>query len=174
MERPKPTGRERHFKEDEIIVSKTDLRGRLTYVNRVFCTVGLYSEAELIGQPHSIVRHPDMPRCVFHLLWERIQSGHEIFAYVKNMAKNGDHYWVLAHVTPSYSSTGKIDGYHSNRRVPDKGALDIIQNIYRDLLAVEIQGENRKESMSKASETLSALLKSKHTHYDEFIFSLAK
>lgn len=174
MERPKPTGKERYFEEDEIIVSKTDLKGRLSYVNRVFCSVGLYGEVELIGQPHSIVRHPDMPRCVFHLLWERIQSGREIFAYVKNMAKNGDHYWVLAHVTPSYSPNGKIDGYHSNRRVPDRGALDVIENIYRDLLAVERRDDNRKEGMNKASEALSVFLQSNHIDYDEFIFSLAK
>ena len=108
MARPEPTGKERTFSDDEIIVSKTDPKGRLTYVNDVFCKVGLYSEDELVGQPHSIVRHPDMPRSIFALLWERIRAGREIFAYVKNMAKNGDYYWVLAHVTPSYDGNGQI------------------------------------------------------------------
>src|SRR3546814_20818773 len=78
----------------------------------------LYSERDLIDQPHSIVRHPDMPRCVFQLLWQTIAAGNEIFAYVKNIAKNGDYYWVFAHVTPSYDANGKIDSYNSTRRLP--------------------------------------------------------
>src|SRR5580704_8741733 len=93
----RPTGRERTFPEDEIIASKTDVKGVITYANRTFMEVSLYSEEELLGQPHSIVRHPDMPRCVFKLLWDTIQKGDEIFAYVKNMCKNGDFYWVFAH-----------------------------------------------------------------------------
>lgn len=97
-----PTGKEVFFPEDDIIVSKTDLKGRLTYTNRIFCDISSYSEAELMGQPHSIIRHPDMPRAVFKLLWDTLAEGREIFTYVKNMARSGDHYWVLAHVTPSY------------------------------------------------------------------------
>ena len=95
------TGVERFFDKDEIIVSKTDLKGRMTYCNDVFLRIAGYTEQELLGQPHSIIRHPDMPRCVFKLLWDTIGAGKEIFAYVINRAKNGDHYWVLAHVTPS-------------------------------------------------------------------------
>ena len=172
MARPTPTGKERTFGENEIIVSKTDPKGRLTYVNDVFCRVGLYSEAELIGEPHSIVRHPDMPRCIFALLWQRIQSGREIFAYVKNMAKNGDHYWVLAHVTPSYDGDGAIDGYHSNRRVPDRKALAAVEPLYRDLLATENAQPDRKAGMAAAGAQLEALLRDKGKSYDEFVFSL--
>ena len=172
MKRPQPTARERSFSEHEIIVSKTDLKGRMTYVNDVFCKVGLYDEEELLGQPHSIVRHPDMPRCIFALLWERIQSGREIFAYVKNMAKNGDHYWVLAHVTPSYDGNGQIDGYHSNRRVPDRAALAVIEPLYRDLLAIEQAAPDRKTGLASSLEQVAALLDDKGMTYDEFIFSL--
>ena len=99
----RPTAVERTFKEDEIIVSKTDLKGIITYANRTFLEVAMYSEDEVLGQPHSLIRHPDMPRCVFKLLWDTIQGGEEIFAYVKNMAKNGDYYWVFAHVTPTFN-----------------------------------------------------------------------
>ena len=102
MERPRPTGREISFGEDEIIVSKTDTRGVITYSNTVFQRVSGYTEEELQGKPHSIIRHPDMPRCVFRLLWDTVQSGHELFAYVLNLAKNGDGYWVFAHITPSF------------------------------------------------------------------------
>ncbi len=98
-----PTGIERTFKEDEIIVSKTDLKGIITYANRTFLDVALYREDEVLGMPHSIIRHPDMPRCVFKLLWDTIEEGNEIIAYVKNMAKNGDFYWVFAHVTPTFN-----------------------------------------------------------------------
>ena len=87
-----PTNHERFFPDDEIIVSKTDLRGRITYVNETFMTVADFSEEELLGQPHSIIRHPDMPRCVFKLLWDTLQAKQEIFAFVKNMSRNGDFY----------------------------------------------------------------------------------
>jgi len=172
MARPTPTGNERTFDEGEIIVSKTDLKGRMTYVNRVFCKVGLYSEMELIGQPHSIVRHPDMPRCVFQLLWQRIQAGQEIFAYVKNMAKNGDHYWVLAHVTPSYSSSGEMDGYHSNRRVPERRSVALVEPLYRDLLRIESSNHDPRAGMAAGRAALDALLQEKGVGYDEFLFSI--
>jgi len=100
------TGVERFFDADEVIVSKTDLKGRITYANRVFQRVAGYGEAELMGAPHSIVRHPAMPRCVFKLLWDTLEAKQEIFAYVINRARNGDHYWVFAHVTPSFDAGG--------------------------------------------------------------------
>ena len=166
-----PSGRERTFGNDEIIVSKTDATGRLLYVNDVFCKVGLYSESELIGQPHSIVRHPDMPRCVFKLLWDTIQAGDEIFAYVKNMAKNGDHYWVLAHVTPSFDAGGRIVGYHSNRRVPDRSAVARIEPLYQRLLAEENRHTNKKDGMNAAFNMLVETLRQQNLEYDRFIFS---
>ncbi|WP_298720173.1 PAS domain-containing protein [uncultured Ferrovibrio sp.] len=172
MKRPVPTNRERSFSEDDIIVSKTDLQGRITYANDVFCKIGLYGEAELIGQPHSILRHPDMPRCVFKMMWDHIKSGNEIFAYVKNLAKNGDHYWVLAHVTPSYDDNGKISGYHSNRRAPDRAALAAIEPIYRDLLTEESRHADRNAGMRAGAERLNSILAQRGQDYHEFIFSL--
>ena len=114
MNAPSPTRKEVFFPDSEIIVSKTDLKGRITYANQTFCHVAGYDEAELLGQQHSIVRHPDMPRAVFKLLWDTLGEGKEIFAYVKNMTKHGDYYWVFAHVTPSYDGAGKLVGYHSS------------------------------------------------------------
>lgn len=73
------TGVERHFDEHEIIVSKTDLKGRITYANDTFLRVAGYRENEILGQPHSIIRHPDMPRCVFVLLWQTIEAGSRDF-----------------------------------------------------------------------------------------------
>ena len=97
-----PTGKERYFEKTELIVSKTDLKGRMLYVNDVFMRISGFNEKELLGQPHSMIRNPQMPRCVFKLLWDTLEAKKEIFAYVVNICKNGDHYWVLAHVTPSF------------------------------------------------------------------------
>ncbi len=114
------TGCERSFGENDVIVTKTDLKGQITYANRVFLGISELTLDDAIGAPHSLIRHPDMPRCVFKLLWERIENGKEIFAYVLNRAFSGDHYWVFAHATPSYGGNGQLSGYHSNRRAPKK------------------------------------------------------
>lgn len=169
----KTTGVERFFDDDEIIVSKTDLKGHLTYANDVFLRLADMTEAEAIGQPHSVIRHPDMPRAVFKLLWDTLGTGKEIFAYVVNRSKNGDHYWVLAHVTPSRNAAGEIVGYHSNRRVPDRRILEtVIIPLYKQLLEIEERHQNRKEGMNEAFNMLVNLLKEKGVAYDEFIFSL--
>jgi PAS domain S-box-containing protein len=166
-----PTGRERRFGDEEIIVSKTDPKGRILYANDVFCRVALYAPRELLGQPHSIVRHPDMPRCVFKLLWDALQSGKEIFAYVKNMAKNGDHYWVLAHVTPSFDAAGKVVGYHSNRRAPDRRAIERIEPLYAQLLAEESRHADARAGMAAGSALLEETLRRRGIDYDRFVFS---
>ncbi len=167
------TGVELFFDDNEIIVSKTDLKGRITYCNDVFQRIAGYSEKELLGQPHSIIRHPHMPRCIFKLLWDTIDSGQEIFAYVINRAKNGDHYWVLAHVTPSFKSGGEIIGYHSSRRVPDKKIVDdAIIPLYRSLLEEEQRHENAKEGMNASFAMVVALLNEKGVGYDEFVASI--
>lgn len=169
------TGKERTFKDDEIIVSKTDPKGRITYANRVFLTVAGYRESEILGQPHSIIRHPDMPRCVFKLLWDTIADGREIFAYVINRAKNGDHYWVYAHVTPSFDATGKIVGYHSNRRVPDRKLVEKeIVPLYRALKAEEERHKNGKEQLAASGKMVVDLLTSRGVAYDEFVASLGR
>lgn len=167
-----PTNREVTFGEDEIIVSKTDLKGRITYANDIFLKVAGFSEAEVLGQPHSLVRHPDMPRCVFKFLWDTIAAKSEIFAYVKNMAKNGDYYWVLAHVTPSMNDRDEIIGYHSNRRVPERTALEKVEPIYAALLAEEQRHSNAKDGMNAGFKMLVDTVKSTGMSYEEFVFTL--
>ncbi len=167
-----PSGVERFFDEDEIIVSKTDTNGLITYANDVFIRVSGWTEAELIGAPHSIIRHPDMPRCVFKLLWDTIGAGSEIFAYVVNMAKNGDHYWVLAHVTPTFGPDGRITGYHSNRRTPRREAVKEIEPIYRTLLAEEAKHAGKLDQVEASTRLLLSVLASVNMQYDEFAWSL--
>lgn len=167
------TGVEQYFGEDEIIVSKTDLKGRLTYCNDVFLRIAGYKEAECLGQPHSMIRHPHMPRCVFKLLWEHIEAGDEIFAYVVNRCKNGDHYWVLAHVTPSRARNGQIVGYHSNRRVPDRGILEnTIQPLYQKLLAEEQRQSDRKLGLQESMAMVHRMLEEHGMPYDKFVATL--
>lgn len=168
----RPTGKERFFSEDEIIVSKTNLKGEITYANDVFMKIAGYEEHELIGVQHNIIRHPDMPRCVFKLMWDVLESGKEIFAYVVNLCKNGDHYWVFAHVTPTFDDNHNIIGYHSNRRVPDRKAVEFIKPIYAALLAEEKKQGNRRDEMDASTKMLMDTLQQKGVSYDEFVFSI--
>jgi PAS domain S-box-containing protein len=170
--RPDPTGREIRFDPAEVIVSKTDLKGRITYCNRVFIRVSGYDETALLGAPHSIVRHPDMPRCVFKLLWDTLEAGREVFAYVKNLARSGDHYWVMAHVTPSRDASGAIVSYHSNRRVPEPRAIAAVTPLYAELAAIERGADDRKIGMHAAYQRLVDLLAARSLSYDEFALSL--
>ncbi len=155
-------------------MSKTDLVGRITYANRVFIRVSGYTEEELQGAPHSVVRHPDMPRCVFKLLWDTLHDGREVFAYVKNMAKNGDHYWVFAHVTPSYGGNRHPIGYHSSRRLPQRAAVTKIESIYRTLLKEEARHPDKTTAMAASGALLSSMLKEAGTPYDEFVHLLGR
>ena len=169
--RVRPSGVEAFFGADEIIVSKTDCKGIITYANDVFQRISGYSEAEVIGKPHSLVRHPDMPRSVFKLLWDTIAAGREVFAYVVNLAKDGSHYWVLAHVTPTFDPGGRILGYHSNRRSPRPEAVRAIRPLYDQLLAEEGR-DGRKEGLTAGSALLERQLRDGGQTYDEFIWSL--
>lgn len=166
-----PTGHESYFGRDELIVSKTDLHGKITYANRIFLRVAGFDEAELIGQPHSIIRHPDMPRSVFGLMWQTLHAKREIFAYVVNLARNGDHYWVLAHVTPSYVD-GEVVGYHSSRRKPEASAISASEALYAELRDVERRASSRVEAVSAGIAHLEARLAERGQTYEEFVFSL--
>ena len=169
----KPTGVERTFDENEIIVSKTDLKGHITYANRTFIKVSGFSEAELLGAPHNIIRHPAMPRCVFKLLWDEIEAGREIFAYVINQCKNGDHYWVFAHVTPTFDESGRVIGYHSSRRVPDRQAVAAAAGLYERLLAAEEAESDWRVGMEAGGRLLGEVLAEHSVDYEQFVFSLA-
>lgn len=104
-----PNSREKVMRENDFIVSKTDLKGRITYGNRIFIEYSGYTEEELLGAPHNIIRHPDMPRGVFKFLWDTLAAEKECFAYVKNMAKDGSYYWVFANVTrPTMPKAGSM------------------------------------------------------------------
>jgi len=167
------TGVEKTFGDNEIIVSKTDLKGRITYANNVFLKVAGYKLDEVMGQPHNLIRHPDMPRCVFKLLWDTLAQEKEIFAYVINRAKDGGHYWVFAHVTPSYDVNHNLTGYHSNRRVPKRDTVEnVIIPLYKTLLDEEASHKNSKQGMAASTQILLNLLNEKGIGYDQLILSI--
>lgn len=160
-------GDEVTFSEDIFIVSKTDIKGNITYCNDTFINICEYKEDELIGKPHNIIRHKDMPRAVFKLLWDKIQAGEEIFAYVKNLTKSGKYYWVHAFVTPTFDiKTNKIVGYHSVRRSPNPEAVKIIEGVYRKMLQ-----EERSGGMDASAKVLNDTLLSLGVTYEQFILS---
>jgi PAS domain S-box-containing protein len=166
------TGKERTFAKHEVIVSKTNTRGIITYANDVFLTIADYRLEEILGKPHNILRHPDMPKIVYKLLWDRIHQGQEIFAYVVNRTKYGDHYWVFAHVTPSFDAAKNIIGAHSNRRSPNPEAIQVIAPIYALLKQEEAQHALAKDGMAASMKLLEATLAKQGVCYDEFILSL--
>lgn len=168
-----PTNVEVTFDPKEFIVSKTDTKGKITYCNQIFCEVAGYSFNELIGQPHSIIRHPDMPRVVFETLWKQIACGQEVFAYVKNLCKSGAYYWVFAHVTPTFDRQGNIIGYHSTRRSPDSALIqNTIVPFYKQLLDIEQAPKSRKDGLRQSTEFFSNFLAEKRVSYDEFVLTL--
>jgi PAS domain S-box-containing protein len=168
----KPTGIECPFEKEELIVTKTNLKGHITYANDVFLRLSKYPTKEVIGAPHSLIRHPDMPRCIFKLLWDTIQAKKEIFAYVVNMASNGDHYWVFAHVTPTFDAQQNIVGFHSNRRKPDPAQIGKIKELYAALRAEESRDDSRKDGMARGYAMLMNQLKDKGLDYDEFVLAI--
>ncbi len=116
--------------DDTMIVTKTDLKGRITYVNRDFIEISGYTEAELLGQPHNIVRHPDMPPEAFEDLWHALGEQRPWVGYVKNRRKNGDFYWVEAHAAPIWEGQ-QVTGYMSVRRKAARDKIEAAEAAYR-------------------------------------------
>ena len=166
-----PTSVERQMREDDFIVSKTDLKGRITYGNRIFIEFSGYSEAELLGAQHNIIRHPDMPRAVFKLLWDTIQAKKECNAYVKNMAKDGSFYWVFANVTPNFDNNGNVSGYFSVRRKPKASGVGTVTGLYRAMLQAE-QRAGTRDAIAASTRILTDLLAAKGLSYDELVLAI--
>jgi len=152
---------------EDFIVSKTDLKGRITYCNKIFMDMAEYTEAELLGKPHSIIRHPDMPKAVFKYLWDTIPTKQEVFAFVINKTKNGNDYWVFANITASLDAHGNLIGYYSVRRRPNPAALEIIKPLYAKMLEVE-----KSQGVEASFGVLVDVLTQKGVSYDELVISI--
>ncbi|MBP6717463.1 MAG: PAS domain-containing protein [Rhodoferax sp.] len=124
------------FPEGRLIVSRTDLEGILTHANDAFVELSGWEKDDLIGKPHHILRHPDMPKAAFKDLWDTVEAGKKWHGYVKNLRKDGSHYWVYATAVPNIRQ-GKIAGYTSVRRKPSRTRIEELIPVYRDWLAQE-------------------------------------
>jgi PAS domain S-box-containing protein len=156
MQKPIPIDKEIQLDPKKYIISQTDAKGKITYCNDYFIEVSGYSEDELIGKSHNVVRHPDMPKVVFKLLWESISQGKNINAVVKNMAKDGRYYWIFTEFEARTDESDRIIGYRADRKSISPHVLEIIAELYAELLEIE-----KKEGMDASEKYLEAFLKDK-------------
>lgn len=135
-----PVNREVRLNESDLFVSKTCPKGRITYANRHFMAIAGFTESQLLDQPHNLVRHPDMPRGVYRLMWQALREGNEFFGFIKNLTADGSYYWVFANVTPDLDSDDNVRGYYSVRRKPPASAIATMEALYRKMLEIEKEG----------------------------------
>lgn len=131
------------LREDELVCSKTNPKGIITYANAALCRISGFAEKELLGTPHNIMRHPDMPRMAYAWMWDTLNRGLLWQAMVKNRCKNGNHYWVDANVSRQYSRDGCIIGYLSTRRKPTHAQIAEAERLYASLRQAEGELEAR-------------------------------
>ncbi|GAB1258249.1 PAS domain-containing protein [Aurantivibrio plasticivorans] len=157
--------------EEEFIVSKTDTKGRIIYVNRTFMRISGFSESELLGKPHNVIRHSDMPRAVFRVMWNTLQQGEEFFGYVKNRCKNGGYYWVFANVTPVHSISNELIGYYSVRRQPTRSAINKVIPLYQSMCEIE-QRYSGQQAIDASLKYFQGEMDKRHTDYLSLILSI--
>jgi PAS domain S-box-containing protein len=138
MSHVEPIDEEYKF-EGRAIVSETDLKGVITYANRKFCEISGYTKEELIGQPHNIIRHPDMPKKAFETMWQTIKQGSVWNGLVKNLRKDGLYYWVETTITPLTDETGAIIKYAAARKPASEAAIQEAEALYEKMRDAEAQ-----------------------------------
>jgi len=166
--RPLPINKEIQLNSKKIIISKTDRYGIIQYVNDYFCEVAGYEEGEVIGMPHSILRHPDMPQAIFYIMWQTIQAGNNITAVVKNLAKSGEYYWVTTDFE-IIRDNNEIKGYIAYRRPATNMAISGVEELYEKLLKIE-----KKSGMEQSLLYLEGFLNVRHVTYHELMSELVK
>ena len=138
IERPTPIDREVQWDKTKTLISETDVKGTITNVNDVFCAVAHYSASELIGQPHNLIRHPDMPKLIFKLLWDNLKVGNNCVGVIKNLAKTGEYYWVVTDFEMRRDAMGNITHYIGRRKsVPEAAINNYLAPFYESLLKME-------------------------------------
>ena len=162
------TDEEMFFEPNDLIISRTDTRGTITYCNDIFAKMSGWSKEELLGSNHNLIRHPEMPQVAYQLVWDSIKAKSEFYGYVKNLRKDGGFYWVFAYITADLDENGEIAGYTSYRRFAPKLAVQTMEPIYRLLLE-----EEKKGGMEGSKAFLQNYLKEAgFASYDQFIVDL--
>jgi len=167
--RPLPINKEIPLNSKKILVSKTDKHGKIQYVNEYFCEISGYHEDEILGAPHNVLRHPDMPQAIFYLMWQSIQAGNNITAVVKNLAKSGEYYWVSTDFEIIKNSKGDIESYIAYRRPASNMAISGVEELYEKLLKIE-----KKSGMEQSLLYLQGFLDVRHVTYHELMDELIK
>jgi len=162
---------ERILGDDAFIVSTTDKAGHITYANRTFIELSGYSERELLGRDHSIVRDPGMPRAIFKLMWDALKREEEFLLYIKSRGKDGVAYWGYTTMLPLRDGNGTLTGYFSVRRKPKAGALDVIEPLYRAMCEEERRAPGDAGIQASLS-ILKNVLAEKGVSYEQFILAL--
>lgn len=164
-------GREIQLAPDDLIITKTDPSGHISYANRTFMRIAGYAEHELLGKPHNLIRHPDMPRGVYRLLWQTLRAGQEFFGLVKNYTAQGDYYWVFANITPDYTAQRTLAGYYSVRRQPTRAGIAAVSPLYQQMCAIEAQA-GKAAAPDASMQWLLAQLAEKQVSYQQFVLAL--
>ena len=165
--RPIPIDEEIKFSKKKFIVSKTDINGIITFVNKNFCDISGYSENELVGVPHNIIRHPDMPRAIFFLIWNSLLRGEPVSGVVKNLAKSGKYYWVIADLDVKKDENGNIKSLTAFRRAAPQHVIDEVEELYDTMLNIE-----KRRGMEGSLSYLESYLEEKGMNYEEFLNDL--
>jgi len=165
--KPLPINKEIKVSSKNFIVSKTDEKGNILYVNDTFCDVTGYEEIEVVGKAHNVLRHPDMPAVIFYLMWDKIKSGQNIRALVKNLARSGKYYWVSTDFEINYEPTHKT--YIAFRRSVSKKAVRTIEPLYEHLLKIE-----KTHGMQASLVYLQGFLNERHVTFEEYMDSILK
>lgn len=134
--KPDPVDEEVYF-QGGVMITETDPHGIITYANRKFREMTVFSKKELIGSPHSINRHPDMPKAAFKIVWDKLKEGEMWEGYVKNMRSDGKYYWVIVWIKPKYDNEGNLTGYIAGRKVPNRDMVKKMEQEYKILKAKE-------------------------------------
>ena len=157
------------FSKKKFIVSKTDVEGNILFVNQSFCDVTGYKYEELVGEPHSVLRHPHMPKAIFYMIWKSLLAGMEVSAIIKNVAKNGKYYWVIADFSMQRDKYGQLETFSSFKRFAPEHVSIEIQELYNGMCYAE-----RKNGMEGSLRHLETFLEEKQLSYNEYLEVLVK
>ena len=166
--KPTPINKEIILDPKKVIMSKTNRKGVIEYANRYFVEISGYEEYELMGRPHNMIRHPDMPKIIFKILWERLHQGKNIHAVVKNLAKNGKYYWVITNFETKFDDKGNVISHYSRRKAAPEHVVFGVSKLYKILLSLERNDKTLKSSRNY----FEGFFEYKNTTYDNFMLDL--
>ena len=166
-----PISKEYTLNTNDLIVTKTNLKGNITYANETFLDISILEEEDTLAKPHNIIRHPDMPKAVFKMLWDTLKGGDEFFGVIKNFCSDGGYYWVFANITPSYGSNNEVIGYFSVRRKPNKEVVKVMSALYKEMCEAEKHSSSPIKAIENSTNILTDFINTQGVSYNEYLIS---